>query len=165
MGIKDDMPLFARHEGVWDGTYRHYDAAGQLVDEHRSRLICRFPDDGPYAYVQTNQFSWADGRTERKDFLATYRDGRIWWDNEFIKGWAAELPMDDRGRTVVLYWQFEQDPELYLYEMIQLSDCGKKRARTWQWIRGGEIEARTAIDERLVTRDWQAADAPRRKAA
>ncbi|MFN7398269.1 MAG: hypothetical protein ACK5SX_04200 [Sandaracinobacter sp.] len=103
MCIKEDMPLLARHEGVWDGTYRHYDAAGKQVDE--------------------------------------------------------------QGCTMVLYWQFVADLSLYLYEMIQLSDCGKKRLRTWQWIRDGEIEAWTAIDEKLVTRDWRRLETKLKKAA
>jgi hypothetical protein len=165
MGIKDDMPLLARHEGVWEGTYRYYDATGKLVDEHKSRLLCRFPEDGPYPYHQTNHYIWADGRTEVRDFPAEYRERRIWWDNDLIQGWAAELSIDDKGRSVVLYWQRTGDPELYLYEMIQLSDDGKKRVRTWHWIRNGELETRTAIEERLVSRDWRAADEALKKAA
>ena len=165
MGIKDDMPLLARHEGVWEGTYRYYDAAGKLVDEHRSRLLCRFPESGPYPYHQTNIYTWTDGRTEVRDFPAEYRDGRIWWDNELIQGWAAELNLDDKGRSVVLYWQRTGDPDLYLYEMIQMSDDGKKRCRTWHWIRNGELETRTAIEERLVSRDWRAADEELQKRA
>ena len=44
--IKENMPLLARNEGVWEGWYRYYDAiAGKLIDEHRSRLICRIPED------------------------------------------------------------------------------------------------------------------------
>ena len=165
MGIRDDLPLLARHEGVWDGTYRHYDSTGKLVDEHASRVVCRFPDEGAHAYVQTNQFSWADGRTLSRDLPALWRDGRLWYDTDQIVGWATELPMDDSGRTMVLYWQYRADPGLYVYEMIQLSDCGKKRSRTWQWIRDGEIEARTAIDEKLVSRDWRRLDAKLKKAA
>lgn len=165
MGIKEDMPLLARHEGVWEGTYRYYDASGKLVDEHRSRLLCRFPESGPYPYHQTNIYTWADGRTEVRDFPATYHDGRIWWDNDLIKGWAAELGLDDKGRSVVLYWQRTGDPDLYLYEMIQLSDDGTKRCRTWHWIRSGELETRTAIEETLVSRDWRAADEELRKQA
>jgi hypothetical protein len=49
--------------------------------------------------------------------------------------------------------------------MIQMSDCGKKRSRTWQWLRDGEVEARTAIDEKLVTRDWRRLDGKLKKAA
>jgi hypothetical protein len=158
MGIKDDMPLLARHEGVWEGRYRYYDASGRLVDEHASRLLCRFPDSGPWPYHQTNIYTWADGRREVRDFPATYADRRIWWDNDLIRGWAAELDLDDRRRTVVLYWQRTGDPDLYLYEMIQLSDDGVQRCRTWHWIRSGALEQRTAIEERLVSRDWRAAD-------
>jgi hypothetical protein len=42
MGIREDMPLLARHAGVRDGTYKHYNAAGTLIDEHASRIFCRF---------------------------------------------------------------------------------------------------------------------------
>ena len=159
MGIAEDMPLLARHEGVWDGTYTYYNAAGEQVDEHRSRLLCRLIGDGEYPYHQTNHYTWADGRKDIRDFPATYADGRIWWDNDLIKGWAAEVALDDKKRTMMLYWQRQGDPSLYLYEMIQLSDDGQSRCRTWHWIRNGLLETRTAIQEKLVTRDWRAVEA------
>lgn len=159
MGIKEDMPLLARHEGVWDGTYRYYNAAGQLVDEHTSRLFCRFKPDDAHPYHQTNHYSWPDGRTEIREFPATYHDKRVWWDNDLIQGWAAEMGLDTKNRTVVLYWQRTGDPELYLYEMIQIADDGQSRCRTWHWIRSGQLETRTAIEERLVTRDWASLEA------
>lgn len=154
MGIRDEMPLLARHEGVWDGVYTYYNAAGEKVDQHRSRLLCRFPDGGDFPYHQTNYYMWQDGREEVRDFPATYADGRVWWDNELITGWAAEVRLDDKHRTVMLYWQRQGDPGLYLYEMIQISDDGQTRCRTWHWIRNGQLETRTAIQETLVTRDW-----------
>jgi hypothetical protein len=156
MGIRDDMPLLARHEGVWDGTYTYYNAAGEKVDEHTSRLFCRFVDDAEFPYHQTNHYTWADGRTEIRDFPARYRDKRIWWDNELIKGSAWEVGQDDNARTVMLFWERTGGPELYLYEMIQLADCGTRRCRTWHWIRGGQLVTRTAIQEELVSRDWKA---------
>jgi hypothetical protein len=165
MGIKEDMPNLARQEGVWDGSYRHYDAHGKLVDEHRSRLTCRFPEDGDFPYRQTNAYYWPDGRRQQIDFDARFEGGRLVWDNALVKGSAAELPLDTSGRSMVMYWQRADDPDLYLYEMLQLSDCGKKRARTWHWIRGGELVARTAIDEKLVSRDWRAEDARLTQAA
>lgn len=158
MGIREDMPLLARHEGVWDGTYVHYNAGGQEVARHASRLLCRMPADGAYPYHQTNYYTWPDGRLEIRDFPATYADGRIWFDNELIKGWAAEVWLDGNRRTMMLYWQRQGDPELYLYEMIQLADDGASRCRTWHWIRKGQLETRTAIQESLVTRDWQSVD-------
>lgn len=159
MSIREAMPLLARHEGVWDGRYQYYNAAGEKVDDHSSRLLCRFPDSGPHAYHQTNFYTWDDGRTEVRDFPADYRDGRVWWDNDLIKGWAAEVPLDEYNRTVMLYWQRQGDPSLYLYEMIQLADDGQSRCRTWHWIRSGQLETRTAIQETLVTRDWRAVEA------
>jgi len=158
MGIREDMPLLARHEGVWDGEYLYYDASGALIDRHKSRLLCRFLDEGPHPYHQTNHYMWEDGRTEVREFPANYRDKRVWWDNELIKGWAAEEPLDERRRTVVLHWERQGDPGLYLYEMIQLSDDGRNRCRTWHWIRNGLLETRTAIQETLVTRDWRSVE-------
>lgn len=159
MSIREDMPLLARHEGVWDGVYKYYNAAGEKIDEHASRLFCRLPDSGPYPYHQTNHYTWADGRTDIRDFPAEYRDKRIWWDNELIVGWASEVPLDQNGRTMMLYWQRTGDPSLYLYEMINLADNGVNRCRTWHWIRNGMLETRTAIEERLVTRDWRSLEA------
>jgi hypothetical protein len=158
--IKQGLPILARHEGVWDGWYRHYDADGNKVDEHRSRLICRFPESGPLKYHQTNHYSWADGKTEVRDFPADYHDGRLWFDNELIKGWAAEVPLDEFNRSVMLYWKRKGDNDLYLYEMIQISDCGKYRHRVWHWYRAGRIVSRTLIDEEHVTAQWQHINGP-----
>ena len=153
--IKQAMPLLSRNEGVWDGYYRYTDAEGNKVDEHRSRLVCRFPESGPYPYHQTNHYRWADGRTEVRDFPADYRDGRMWFDNELIYGWAAEVGLDDHGRTLMLNWTRKSEPDLYLYEMIQMSDCGRYRARIWQWIKAGQIHMRTLIDETKVSDSWE----------
>ncbi|RYY27068.1 MAG: DUF3598 domain-containing protein [Sphingomonadales bacterium] len=158
MGFREEMPLLVRHEGVWDGVYTYYNAAGEKVDEHKSRLLCRVKEDSDTPYHQTNWYTWDDGRTDIRDFPAAYRDKRVWWDNELIKGWAAEVGLDEKNRTVMLYWQRQGDPSLYLYEMIQLSDDGTKRCRTWHWIRDGQLETRTAIQEELVTRDWQSVE-------
>jgi len=157
--LAKEMPLLARHEGVWDGVYTYFNAANEKIDEHASRLLCRFIDDDEMPYHQTNHYRWPDGKSEIREFPATYRDGRVWWDNDLIQGWAAEVPLDEYSRTVMLYWQRTGDPSLYLYEQIQISDEGQDRCRTWHWIRNGRLETRTAIQERLVTRDWKAMDA------
>lgn len=160
MGFREEMPLLARHEGVWDGVYSYFNDKDELIDQHRSRLFCRIlDDDAEFPYHQTNHYSWADGRAEIRDFPARYRDGRIWWDNDLIKGWAAPVALDEHGRTMMLYWQRTGDPSLYLYEMIQISEDGQNRCRTWHWIRDGKLETRTAIQERFVTRDWRSLEA------
>lgn len=160
MGFREEMPLLARHEGVWDGVYSYFNDKDELTDQHSSRLFCRIlDDDAEFPYHQTNHYSWADGRTEIRDFPARYRDGRIWWDNDLIKGWAAPVALDEYGRTMMLYWQRTGDPSLYLYEMIQISDNGQNRCRTWHWIRNGKLETRTTIQECFVTRDWRSLEA------
>ena len=152
--IKQTMPLLARNEGVWDGRYRYYNPAGDKIDEHRSRLVCRFPEGGAHPYHQTNHYAWSDGRTEVRDFPATYRDGRVWFDNDLITGWAAEVGLDEFNRSIMLYWERKGEPDLYLYEMIQVSDDGRSRCRTWQCIKGGNIHMRTLIDEEKVSDSW-----------
>lgn len=151
---RDELPHFARHEGVWEGVYRYYDDTGTRRDEHRSRLICRFPASGPYPYHQTNFYTWADGRTEVRDFPALIRDGRLIWQGGAIEGWAAEVPLDQFGRTSMLYWVRRNEPTVHLYEMIQLSDDGRHRSRVWQWFRGGRLFGRTLIDEQKTAEDW-----------
>ena len=86
--IKTDMPRLARHEGVWDGHYRHFDAEGKLVDVHASRLLCRFPKDGPYPYHQTNLYTWDDGKKEVREYQCPYEDGSkvLIFLNELIDG-------------------------------------------------------------------------------
>lgn len=155
--LKKIMPLLARHEGVWEGHYRYYDVAGNKTDEHASRLLCRFPESG-HPYHQTNFYRWADGRSEVRDFPASVSNGRLKWDNEFIIGWACDVNLDDFKRTTMLNWTRTGEPDLYLYEMIQLSDDGLSRSRVWQWFKADRLFQRTLVDEKFVTRDWKAYD-------
>ena len=34
MSLSEEFPLLARNEGVWQGYYRYYDPAGNMIDEH-----------------------------------------------------------------------------------------------------------------------------------
>lgn len=152
--LKKSMPLLARHEGVWEGWYRYYNSDSEKTDEHRSRLMCRFPEEG-HPYHQTNYYAWASGKTETRDFPATVRNGMLWWDNDFIKGWACDVLLDEKSRTTMLHWVRTGEPDLYLYEMIQLSDDGNSRARVWQWFKGDRLFQRTLVDEKRVSNDWR----------
>lgn len=151
--LKQKFPLLARNEGVWEGYYRYYDTSGEKTDEHKSRLLCRFPS--PNEYRQTNLYYWADGRKEVRDFPSRIDGDRLVFYTG-IDGWAAEVPLDEHRRTLMLHWTRKGEPDLYLYEMIQLSDCGNFRARVWQWFRGGRLAQRTLVDERRVSDDWRA---------
>ena len=155
MSLREKMPLLARHEGVWDGYYRYFDNSGNKVDEHKSRILCRMI--GTDDYHQTNYYFWADGKKDTRDFPAIVKEDRLVFYTE-ITGWAAEVPLDENGRTIMLHWTRNNEPDLYLYEMIQISDCGQYRARVWQWFRQGRLFMRTLVDEQRVSADWQAYD-------
>lgn len=152
MSVKDDMPIIASNEGVWEGWYRHYNFDGDKTDEHRSRLLCRFLDEE--TYHQTNYYFWEGGKTEVKDF-PTKIDGKRLVFYTHIDGWAAEVELDTYNRTTMLNWTRHDEPGIYLYEMIQVSDCRQHRSRVWQWFRDGRLFQRTLIDEHFVTKDWK----------
>lgn len=138
--------MLARHEGEWDGEYLHIDASGRELDRHRAQLNCRFPDSGPYDYYQVNLYSWSDGRREEIHFPATCREGRLWFDTERIHGQAWEID----PRTIVLTWTRKDMPHYYLYEMIQISEDNRRRARTWHWFERDQLVRRTCIRETRV---------------
>ncbi len=144
--IRKGMPVLARHEGQWEGVYIHVDTDNKEVDRHKSRLQCNFPADGQFPYYQINTYIWDDGKVEEIHFPATYRDGRIWWDTDRIEGSAWEID----ARTVMLTWTRKGEPGTYLYEMIQLSEDGQHRGRTWHWFHNDQLFKRTCIQERRV---------------
>lgn len=146
MGLRAEMPLLARHEGEWDGTYVHLDADGTVVDRHRAQLTCAIVDDA--VYHQTNRYTWDDGRAEVHEFPGTYLGGgRCGFDTDRLKGEFWELDES----SIYLSWQFKAEGEdLRLFELIVLSDDGDTRSRVWQWIKGGEVVRRTLINERRV---------------
>lgn len=155
MSLRKAMPLLARHEGVWEGFYRYYDANGDKTDEHKSRLLCRIKDD--QIYHQTNLYRWADGKTDTRDFPAQIRDDRLFFDTD-IDGWAAAISLDEHQRTMMLHWTRKNEADLCLYEMIQISDDGASRARVWHWFKNDRLFMRTLVDESRLSSDWAAYD-------
>ncbi|HVL80550.1 MAG TPA: DUF3598 family protein [Actinomycetota bacterium] len=145
--IRQEMPLLARHEGIWEGTYTFVDREAKVIDRHASRLTCSFPEDPSTPYHQTNEYTWEDGRTERIEFPATYADGRLHFDTERIDGVCWEV--DDH--CIVLHWVYKADRSVTLYELIHLDDSGNNRSRTWHWFKDGVCFQRTLIDEHRVS--------------
>ena len=155
MSLKGQMPFLEDHEGVWDGYYRYYDHNGVKIDEHRSRLLCRVVND--IDYHQTNLYRWKDGKSENRDFPAEIKDNRLFFKGP-IDGWAAKVDLDEYERTLLLYWERKDETDLYLYEMIQVSNNGNNRARTWHWFKNGVLSKRTLIDEVKLTKNWSEYD-------
>jgi hypothetical protein len=137
------MPGMLAHEGQWEGIYRHIAADGTLLDEHKMWTHCEFPDDGPYAYIQHNRLSWADGRIANYVFGGVYRNGRLYWDTDRFHGYGWET---NEG-TLMLRLDRLDVPGSYYIEMINLAPDGQTRARTWQWFKDGRPWKRTLCDE------------------
>lgn len=146
MGIREEMPLLARHAGEWRGTYTFVDSDAKVIDKHDSIVTCSFPADGEFPYFQTNRYKWADGKEQLIEFPASYKDRKIYFDTERINGYAWEVDEN----TIVLFWRYVSNRKEYLYEMIQLDESGTNRTRTWHWFRDGVCYQRTLIDERKV---------------
>lgn len=147
MGIREDMPLLARHEGEWEGTYTYVSAEGTVTDRHRSSLVCSLSTEG-HDYYQVNSYTWDDGRTEEHRFPGVYLGGgRCRFDTERIRGEFWEV--DDQ--TIYLNWVYKEAASgIRLYELIVLSEDGKHRTRTWQWLKDGVCFQRTLIAETRV---------------
>ncbi|MDM7957470.1 hypothetical protein [Blastomonas sp.] len=143
------MPALFAHEGVWEGVYRHIDADGQLINQHRMRTRCEFPATGEFAYIQHNHLIWPDGREQRLSFGGSFREGRLWWDTDRFHGHGWET-LDS---VLMLTLHRKDEPGVRFTEMIQISDDGESRARTWQWFRDGTPFRRTLCDERRISRD------------
>jgi hypothetical protein len=137
------MPNMLKHEGRWEGVYRHVDRDGRLVDRHEMTTLCEFPSAGEFAYIQDNHLRWADGREMRHRFGGVFRDGLLWWDTDRFAGYAWET----REGVLMLRLDRKDEPGVHFIEMITLSADGQSRARTWQWFRGGSPFRRTLCDE------------------
>jgi hypothetical protein len=144
--LRQQMPALLRHEGVWHGTYRLIDRGDRLLDTHRSEIEVRFPESGPYHYVQRNRFVWPDGRERRAEHPGVCRDGALHWDTQEIVGQAWQVDTN----SIVLHWRRHDAPDALLYELIVLAPDSHHRSRTWHWLRGGELFQRTLIDELRV---------------
>jgi hypothetical protein len=141
--IQEEMPVLARHEGDWIGTYILVDLKGNILDQYQSHLTCEFPENSPYPYYQTNRYTWSDDKKEEYKFPGTYRDKALWFDTERVDGKAWEV--DDS--TVMLRFSYKGVADMSLYEMIQISPCNNYRARTWHWFKNNKLYQRTLIQE------------------
>ncbi|WP_373526080.1 DUF3598 family protein [Nostoc sp.] len=144
--LREGMPVLARHEGDWAGTYTLIDTAGKILDSHESHLTCQFPENDPNTYYQINRYKWSNGKQEEHEFPGIYKDNKLWFDTERILGKAWEA--DDS--IVILWFAYKTNPEMSLYEMIYISPDNNNRARTWHWFKNNQIFQRTLIQEQRL---------------
>jgi hypothetical protein len=143
--IQTLMPVLARGGGRWVGTYRHFDPDGVLLDSYEVRTHSEFPWDGRDDYRLHTHNIWPDGRETKATHVADYRDGLLWWKGG-LTGWMKELDRE----TVYLRFGFEADPTVTVCEMIQVSQDGQHRARTWHWFRDDVMFKVTLTKERRI---------------
>lgn len=134
------------HEGRWDGEYIHLDATGQEVERHASRVVCEFPDDGPFAYLQHNEFTYLDGRVETATLEGVFRGDRLWWDEPTFSGSAWETKDD----LILLHLDRKDLPGVVFWEII-LPPVNNMRSRTWHFIQDGALIRRTLCEEKRIS--------------
>lgn len=144
--IRSEMPLLARHEGEWVGTYTIIDHEANILDRYSSHVSHQFPEEGSYPYYQINKYQWQDGKFEEHHFPGIYQDKKLWFNTGRLKGYAWEV--DDS--IIILRFTYKDIPDIYLYEMIHLSPCGNYRNRTLHWFRNDQIYQRTLMKEKQV---------------
>jgi hypothetical protein len=144
--IGERLPLLARHEGVWVGTYTFVTPSLEVLDRYDFRIRASFPEDGQgrRTYRQESDYRWSDGRTQSLAFEGALQDDAIVFDNGRIAGrmWALD------ERTLYLTFRYASEPEVEVCEMLQLSADGRSRARTWHWFRNERLFQLTLVDER-----------------
>lgn len=153
-------PVLARHEGVWKGVYRRYDAEGKLMEEFPSTVVARyFPEaeDGA-TFHQTNLYDHATRDQEVLETRGKIEGDRLVFESGRVTGWTLDDPADPHGRSCLLYMEYSFLPNSYCYETVQISEDNRYRCRATQFIRDGKIFQRTLIDEEKVSADWQAWD-------
>ncbi len=137
MGNRADLaavvPAMLLHDGHWQGWYRHFAADGALLDAHRVKTWCEFPDDGPFHYVQHNWLTWDDGRSATYEFGGTLVGDRLVWETDRFAGYGWQTAED----VLMLRLDRLDVPDAYYIEMIALAADRRTRARTWQWFQGG----------------------------
>ena len=135
------FPVFARHEGVWQGTYRVIDTKnGQILDQHDSKVTCKMTGDN--GYYQNNEYAWSDGRAVARDFPGEFRDGALCFDTPRLLGKAVEV----NENTICLFWTYKDQNNEKFSEIITL-ESDNHRSRTWQHFENGEFVKITVIDE------------------
>lgn len=162
MIITEKQAIVASQAGVWEGEYVHLDADHNIIDRHKSRLVCRLHDgpDGEAKLAQTNIYTWDDGTQEIRYFDGTFKGDRVWINNELINGYVGALSYDETQRTIMVGWTRAHEPDFRYYEMITVAEDNQAKNRTWHWYRKGRLFQRTIINEVRVSDDWQSYDDP-----
>ncbi|MFN6339962.1 MAG: CpcT/CpeT family chromophore lyase [Cyanobacteriota bacterium] len=153
------LPALARQMGVWEGTFRRYDADGHLVESFSSTVVQRLEaKGGRWLYSQTNLYHLADGGQRRIEATGELLHGRLHVTSDRLQGWAMDLP--HAPDTTVLLMESADGSNRRVREISQVLDGGRRRFRSFQAVQDGRIVGRTHIDEHKRDDDWRAWSPP-----
>ena len=148
------LPALAGQMGVWEGTFRRYDAAGRLQDAVDSTVVQRLEArEGRWHYSQTSLFPQAASGPRRIEASGDIQNGRLHFQSERLRGWAMDVP--EAPGTTVLMLESKDGSNLQLQEISQLVEGGRRRFRTTQTLQGGRLVSRSHIDEQKTSDDWR----------
>ena len=105
------------------------------------------PGDGQLRYHQTNVYRPASKPVEALENYGEIRDGKIHFGNARLDAWKMDVPGDTTGRSAVLLMEYKDGSDMYMHQIVSLSDDGRYRSRTAQYFVKGKIVRRTLIDE------------------
>jgi hypothetical protein len=155
------LPDLARQMGVWEGTFRRYDAEGRLLDVVASTVVQGLEArEGRWHYSQTSLFPRAASGPQRIEASGQIEGGRLHFQSERLGGWAMDVP--EAPGTTVLLFESRDGSNLQVQEISQLVDGGRRRWRTTQILQEGRLLGRSHIDEHKTSDDWRSWSAPGR---
>ncbi|MEO1100958.1 MAG: hypothetical protein AAFW65_03840 [Pseudomonadota bacterium] len=142
-----NYPAHRAHEGVWEGTYRHFNANAEQEELIRSRVICEFPEEGEVFYRQSIELTGETGEVHHATFDGIAKDDHVWFDTPTFVGKSWET----QDGVVLLNLERKDEPGAHFVEAIIMARGGERRARTWHWFKDGALYRRTLCDEARVS--------------
>jgi hypothetical protein len=153
-GTLDDLvslglPALARQMGLWEGTFRRYDAEGRLLEAFPSTVEQRLDhQNGRWLYHQRSRFPLAATEPRLIEARGEILNGRLHFSSGRLRGWAMDVP--EAPGTTVLLMESGDGGDRRVQEISQLADGGRRRFRVSQTLQDGRLVGRSLIDERKV---------------
>ena len=151
--LRRRIPLTAKMEGVWEGTFRRVDGNGEIMETLPSRITVRLLPDGEiYDYHQTNVLNPGSDDEQRIESFGKWDVDRLRFFNDRLEGWAKAVAADEAGETSVFLMEFKDGSGLTVSEVVSFRPGDPDvRMRATQYMRDGHIVRRTLIDEIKVS--------------
>ena len=151
--LRRRMPLTAKMEGVWEGTFRRIGPKGEIIEALPSRITVQLlPDGEAYDYRQINVLNPGSDEEQRIESYGKWDVDRLRFFNGRLEGWAKAVAADEAGQTAVFLMEFKDGSGLTVSEVVSFRPGNPDtRMRATQYMRDGRIVRRTLIDETRVS--------------